>query len=226
MIIERLRAVRIFSLKHVRMIYRVGDCRPVKKICTELLVCMAVLIGCENPFATRTPEPPDDSGGNRWIPPFASELVLENLRNAIADQNVENYLRCFSDSSRTGKRFRFDPEATVANQNPGLFTSWGLSQERDYFLQLRAALPADSARSLQLDSLQTIVLGDSAIFLRTYDLIVRHRRQSIGVPGRVAGELRFWLIKDPFGEWSIYRWADFSTGQALTWSSLKAAFVR
>lgn len=191
-----------------------------------LAVLLAMLTGCENPFAVRTPEPPDDSGGNRWIPPFASEIVLENLRNAVADQNVENYLRCFSDSTRTGKRFRFDPEASVANQNPGLFNDWSLSHERDYFLQLRAALPADSARSLRLDSLQTIILGDSAIFLRAYDLIVRHRRQSIGVPAQVAGELRFWLIKDPFGEWSIYRWADFSNSPTLTWSSLKAAFVR
>lgn len=195
----------------------------------HLLLAIALaasVAGCENPFATRTPESPDNAGGNRWIPPFASELVLENLRNAIADQNVENYLRCFSDSTRTGQRFRFDPETAVANQNPGLFSGWRLTAERDYFIQLRAALPADSARSLRLDSLQTISYGDSAVFLRSYVLVVRHKRQSIGVPGRMAGELRFWLIKDQFGEWSIYRWADFSTGQAPTWSSLKAAFVR
>lgn len=182
--------------------------------------------GCENPFATRSPDFPDNAGGYHWIPPFASELVLENLRNAIADQNVENYLRCFSDSTRTGQRFRFDAETVVANQNPGLFSGWSLAEERDYFIQLRAALPADSARSLLLDSLQTISYGDSAVFLRSYVLVVRHKRQSIGVPGRMTGALRFWLVKDQFGEWSIYRWADFSTGQAPTWSSLKAAFVR
>ncbi|MDZ7268476.1 MAG: hypothetical protein ONB48_12140 [candidate division KSB1 bacterium] len=212
------------SLRHSRR-----KARPLQASRRNLLLTVALMVsvsGCKNPFVTRTPEPPDNAGGNHWLPPFASEVVLENLRNAITDQNVENYLRCFSDSTRTGQRFRFKPETAVANQNPGLFSHWGLAAERDYFVQLRAALPADSARSLLLDSLQTISYGDSALFVRSYVLVARHKRQSIGVPGRVAGELRFWLIKDQFGEWSIYRWADFSTGPAPTWSSLKAAFVR
>jgi len=184
-----------------------------------------MLLSCENPFATREPEAPKNSG-SRYIPPFAAEIVLENMRNAISDRNVENYLRCFTDSTRTGERFRYEPDAAASNQYPGVFSQWGLSQERDYFSQLRAALPTDSLRSLRLDSLQTIAFSDSAQFVRAYELNVRHKQQSAGVPGQVRGELRFWLRKDQFGEWSIYRWADFATGQAQTWSALKAAFVR
>lgn len=187
--------------------------------------CCAILFSCENPFATRAPEPPKNSG-SRYIPPFSAEIVLENMRNAISDRNVENYLRCFTDSSRTGERFRYEPDAATVNQYPGVFNQWGLAQERDYFSQLRAALPTDSLRSLRLDSLQTITFNDSAQFVRAYELNVRHKQQSAGAPGQVRGELRFWLRKDQFGEWSIYRWADFATGQAQTWSALKAAFVR
>jgi len=182
-------------------------------------------LACENPFVTRTPEPPEGTG-SRWLPPFSAEVVLENLRNAIGDRNVENYIRCFVDSSRLNRRFRFDPEITVANNNPGAFFNWNLAQERDYFSELRAALPADSVCSLQLDSLQTSSFGDSAQFIFAYDLIARHRRQSAGVPGRVKGELRFWLLKDSFGDWAILRWADFATGPTQTWSALKVAFVR
>jgi len=191
-----------------------------------VLVALCVTqLSCENPFATRAPEPPKNTG-SRYIPPFSAEIVVENLRNAISDRNVENYLRCFSDSTRTSESFRYEPDAATANLYAGVFNNWGLTQERDYFSQLRAALPTDSLRSLRLDSLQTITFNDSAQFVRAYELNVRHKQQSAGVPGQVRGELRFWLRKDQFGEWSIYRWADFATGQSQTWSALKAAFVR
>ncbi|MEK7728255.1 MAG: hypothetical protein AAB354_07550, partial [candidate division KSB1 bacterium] len=147
-----------------------------------LLVFCALLLSCENPFATRTPEKPKGTG-SRYIPPFSAEIVLENMRNAISDRNVENYLRCFTDSTRTGERFRYEPDAATGNQYPGVFNQWGLAQERDYFSQLRAALPTDSLRSLRLDSLQTITFNDSAQFARAYELNVRHKQQSTGVPG-------------------------------------------
>jgi hypothetical protein len=200
-------------------------CRNIRKIAMLGGILLAVA-ACKNPFSTREPEPPTGTG-SRWIPPFTAEIVLENLRNAIADRNVENYLRCLSDSLRSSSQFRFVPEPAVANTNPGVFVGWGIGQEERYFSQLRDALPPDSARSLRLDSLQTITFSDSAIFLSSYDLQVRHLRQNIGDPGRVRGELRFWLIKDQLsGEWSINRWADFATGPSQTWSALKAAFVR
>jgi hypothetical protein len=190
-----------------------------------LAIIFSFLCACENPFITRTPEPPAGLG-SLWIPPFSAEIVIENLRNAISDRNGENYVRCFSDSSRVSRRFQFIPEITVANNNPGAFVNWSLAQERDYFSQLRAAVPGDSICSLRLDSLQISLFGDSAQFRYAYDLTARHRRQTAGVPGRVQGELRFSLLKDSFGEWSIQRWVDFATGPAQTWSALKVAFVR
>lgn len=190
-----------------------------------LLACIFFfLLACENPFATRTPEPPAGTG-SRWIPPFSAEAAIDNLRNAIVDLNEENYVRCFSDSSRTGLRFIFVPEITVANNNPGVFENWNVAQERQYFSQLRIAT-LDSLRALRLDSLQTSVFGDSAQFFYGYDLTARHRRQGAGVPGRVSGELRFWLVKDSFGEWVIYRWADFARTPEQSWSALKAAFAQ
>ena len=80
-----------------------------------LLLCGGMVwLACKNPFATREPEPPKNSG-SRYIPPFSAEIVLENMRNAISDRNTENYLRCFSDSTRTGERFRFEPDAATSN---------------------------------------------------------------------------------------------------------------
>jgi len=189
-------------------------------------ICFACgFCGCENPFQTRAPEPPQRVQGT-FILPHSPGIVFANLRNALAELNVVNYERCFSDSMHAGRPFRFIPEAAVANTNPGLFARWGLKDERDYFARMRDPLPADSTFSLRLDSLQTVVTGDSAIFLQRYELVARHQRQTSGVPRQVSGEGRFWLSRDQFGDWSIYRWADFSSGSAFTWSTLKAAFAQ
>jgi len=193
----------------------------------RLTVIGLALIGtaCENPFQTRTPESPKRVQGT-FVLPHSPGIVFINLRQALAELNVVNYERCFADSTRAGRQFRFIPEAAVANTNPGLFSRWGVKAERDYFARMRDPLPADSVFSLRLDSLQIVVTGDSATFLQRYELIARHQRQASGVPRKVSGEGRFWLSRDQFGDWSIYRWADFSSGGAFTWSTLKAAFAQ
>lgn len=173
---------------------------------------------CENPFQTRTPEPPQRTQST-WLLPHSPGIVFINLRNALAELNAVNYKRCFSDS------FRFVPEATVANANPGKFTGWNLQREGGYLEQMLNPLPPDSAFTLRLDSLSTVDIGsESIIYLQRYELIARHRLQSIGIPRKVSGEGRFWLGKNRFEEWAIYRWEDFASGSAFTWSTLKAAF--
>jgi hypothetical protein len=179
---------------------------------------------CENPFNTRTPEPPTRVQG-AWILPHAPGIVFINLRNAIAERNVVNYERCFSDSLKTGRQFHFKPETTVDNARPGLFSNWSVREERAYFTRMLDALPGDSLRSLRLDSLKTDnITSNSVTYFQRYELIVRHQLQSSGVPGKVSGEGQFGLIKDRFGEWSIYRWEDSASGGRLTWSTLKADF--
>jgi hypothetical protein len=182
-------------------------------------------IACENPFQTRAPESPERVQGT-FVLPYSPGIVFINLRSALAELNVVNYERCFSDSTRSDRQFRFIPEATVANTNPGLFLRWGVREERDVFARMLNPLPVDSTFSLRLDSLQSVVTVDSAIFFQRYELIARHKRQASGVPRKVSGEARFWLSRDQFGDWSIYRWADFSSGSGFTWSTLKAEFSK
>jgi hypothetical protein len=185
------------------------------------LVVIGLTLGynaCENPFQTRTPEPPKRTQST-WLLPHSPGIVFINLRNALTELNTVNYKRCFSDS------FRFVPEATVANTNPGKFDGWNLQKEGSYLEQMLNPLPPDSAFTLRLDSLSTLDSGsESVIYLQRYELLARHRLQSIGIPRKVSGEGRFWLGKNRFEEWAIYRWEDFASGSAFTWSTLKAAF--
>jgi hypothetical protein len=177
---------------------------------------------CENPFATRTPEPPAVGRGT-FITPRTPEAVLANLRSAMLEQNLLNYSRSLADTTRGGA-FRFHADPAVANARPELFSNWNLDNEKRYFNQLNAVLPADSARSLIFKVVTSIPLGDSAIFVEDYELNVHHTQQSNGVPSRYAGQARFTLRQDALGEWSIHRWSDFSAGSAPTWSVLKANF--
>jgi hypothetical protein len=177
---------------------------------------------CENPFQTRTPEPPARVQSTFSLP-HAPGIVFINLRYALAERNVVNYERCFSDSLRSGRSFRFIPEKAVAATNPNVFDNWDLKEERDYFVRMVAP---DSLFSLRLDSLEAKpILKDTVVYRQRYDLIARHQRPR--APRRVAGEGLFFLRRDDFGDWSIYRWEDsFDRDSSSTWSTLKVAFAQ
>ncbi len=190
-----------------------------------LIVLTVIAGGCTNPFTLREPEPPA-TGRSTWIPPRRPELVLENLRNSILEQNLENYLRCLSDTARKARPYRFIADPLVAAENPGTFEFWSREDEREYFSQLRAILPDDSLHFLTLVPVQNTQFGDSALLVQNYTLVVRHTQQDQGVPGEVSGQARFFLGVDEFGDWAIYRWEDRATGQTPTWSVLKAIFAK
>jgi hypothetical protein len=183
---------------------------------------MLFTAGCENPFQTRTPEPPTQSRGT-FITPLTPEAVIANLRNAVAEQNLVNYSRSLADPARGGT-FRYQADPAVENSRPELFANWGLEEEKHYFGQLSAALPPDSTRVLSFTPKSLTTIGDSAVFVEDYQLRVHHTQQAGGIARNYAGQARFILRRDNLGEWAIHRWADFSTGSTPTWSALKASF--
>ncbi len=180
-------------------------------------------LSCTNPFTTREPAEPE-SDQQAWVQPGSPEIVLENLRNAILDLNVENYMRTLSDPARTGREFRFVADPSVAAENPGLFAAWSREHERSYFSLLRALTPDDSLHVLSLQQVQSSFFADSAFFVENYTLRIHHTQQDQNIPAVVQGEARFWLAVDELGEWSIYRWEDRSLGSAPPWSVLKEVY--
>lgn len=183
---------------------------------------LAMQFSCDNPFATRTPEPPTRSQGT-FVTPLTPEAVIANLRNAVTEQNLVNYTRSLADPTRGG-RFVYEADPAVIASQPELFADWVVANEQRYFNQLNAVLPTDSTRSLVFAAETATNLGDSALFVENYLLVVRHTQQVNGIPSRYAGQARFTLKRNNLGEWAIHRWADFSTGSLPTWSALKASF--
>jgi hypothetical protein len=190
----------------------------------SLFVGLAILtLSCANPFATREPEVPSRQASS-WIPPQSPEIVLINLRNALVQKNVENYLRSLVDSTRSSRRFRFEPDQSAVVANPGVFSNWDVQRERFYLQQLFSVLPEDSVRALDFTPVTSNVSADTAEFTRSYELRLHHTQQGQGIPAVLRGQATFWLSSDASGNWAIHRWADFSNGRDPSWSVLKAAF--
>ncbi|MFQ5627135.1 MAG: hypothetical protein ACE5I1_00125 [bacterium] len=194
-----------------------------KSIGTYSVLIILFASACTNPFTTREPEAPKE-GSLSFIPPRTPEVVFINLRNAILEQNLENYLRCLGDSTKLSQGFRYIADAGVASENPGVFARWTKENEKRYFSQLRALLPPDSLHILNLQVVQSTQFADSAIFVENYTLSVRHTQQEKGIPAIVSGQARYFLGVDAFGDWAIYRWEDQAVGDAPTWSVLKSIY--
>lgn len=182
-----------------------------------------LLAACTNPFSTRESETPE-AGGISFIPPRTPDVVLINLKNAILEQNLENYLRCLGDSTKLSQGYKYMADAGVASENSGIFERWDKENEKRYFSQLRALLPADSLHILNLQPVQSTIFADSALYVESYTLTVRHTQQDKDIPAVVKGQARYFMGVDTFGDWAIYRWEDQALGDSPTWSLLKAVY--
>ncbi|MBI3257940.1 MAG: hypothetical protein HYZ54_00415 [Ignavibacteriae bacterium] len=188
---------------------------------------MTILLSSCSLFSTRDPEDPT-SVRSTFIPPTSPATVIANFKSAIAEKNTENFVSCFSDTSRGGSRvYVFEPSAAVSSQFPSVFQLWNISSERQSFLAMLGKLPTDVQPILQLNNPQfTNPSPDSAVYEADYVLIAKHTVQTI--PTEVAGYMRLTIAVQTSGLWSIIRWTDSSPSQPdsinATWSLLKAKF--
>ena len=197
------------------------------KITLILLVFTALMLNsCKNPFATREAEPPTE-GRTSWQFPTDPILVLQNMKVAIKEKNVENYMKCLVDSM---KLFQFTPDQYEASNNAGVFDQWTLAHEQSYINKAFTSIPDDSTRSLNFSNIQRSEFPDSALIRANYTLEMHHiLDQKYPVMGR--GQVDFWLIRRN-GYWMISRWIDFETiidstaTRVPSWSTLKANYIK
>ncbi|MGB9773701.1 MAG: hypothetical protein ACP5JH_04440 [Bacteroidota bacterium] len=186
-----------------------------------VIIAGGILPSCEL-FQTRTPEPPTQASSS-FVPPTSPQIVLQNFRNAIKERNTDNYVRCFADSLTSAHSYQFVPTEKAAAQYYGVFTSWNLHNERQYFDNIKSHLSSTSVPNLVLSNDRFEYLSsDSAIYSATYDLFIPH--DVAGVPQTAHGNLQFTLGVDRNNMWMIYRWIDLSTGSEYTWSDFKGRF--
>lgn len=190
------------------------------------LIIFAFIFFCKNPFATREAEPPTESRTS-WQFPTDPLIVLQNMRVAIKEKNVENYMRCLVDSINL---FRFTPDQYEAANNSGIFEQWNLGNEQSYINKAFTSIPDDSTRSLIFSNIQRSEFPDSALIRADYTLELHHILEQI-YPKIGKGQVDFWFIRRN-GYWMITRWIDFETNIDTTasrvpsWSTLKANFIK
>lgn len=185
---------------------------------------VVLVLACENPFTTRKPEAPDAQNPSSFKSPTSPEIVFDNLRSAIRELNVENYIRSFVDPTRSEQPFTFVPDQGVAATNPGTFDNWSLEDERSYLVKALKDTPKDSTHILVFTQESQNVASETATFTQNYALIIKHLRAAENIPTEFRGQSKFWLQRDDTGDWAIYRWEDYTNGVDPSWSELKAAF--
>jgi len=183
---------------------------------------LIAFLSCKTPFSTREPEPPV-TGQSSWIQPTSPSYVMVNLRKAVGEKNINNYLRCLADTSLVRRTFRFIAEPSVAAANPGLFNAWSKENEQNYLNQLMVFLPKDSLSSIEFNLLSENTFQDSVILVQDYTLTVAHKQQA-ACPKKLAGQAEFRLARSTDDLWYIYRWTDYATGDQPTHSVLRAFF--
>jgi hypothetical protein len=182
-----------------------------------VLLSFVAMEGCDL-FQTREPELPTQNTST-FETPTNHDIVLRNLTFAISENNVENYMRCFVDT--TLRPYEFEPSPEEQSK----FVLWNLESERRYFQNLGASLSGTSSFSDSIYS-RNVTSGPpaSAIYFMNYLLYVPH--QDSRAPRVVRGNIELYMVEDSLHRWSIYRWVDKKTTADSTWSYLKAWFNR
>lgn len=188
-----------------------------------LLIPLALLLlGCENPFATRSAEPPSVRRGT-WEDPTFYDAVLRNLENSYNEQIIDNFTDCLSDD------FRFFPDPEDQAQYPGIFDDWGWEQEIDVTRSIFTSGTATGFIDLALvDTTMEVYFypsGDTVKAEVVYDLTVD--QEKVSAPRHMAGRAIFFIYEGTGSIWEVFRWEDSKTDfpDSCSWGELKATFA-
>lgn len=181
-----------------------------------ILLAFTVLVGC---FQTRSVEPPA-TGNSDWISPTDYEILLRNFQTAIANQNVQNYLRCFNRDS-----LRFFPAASLLQENQSIWRNWAIQDEQAYLENLFSSLEVQSGNNLVLEEIDLRDLSaDSLRYVGNYTIRMNHNDSTL--TDLFKGQIQLVIKPNTFSEWEIHKWEDIELFPDSSWSLLKLSFIR
>ena len=194
--------------------------------CFIIIIFSFFLNSCDF-FSTRNSEQPN-SGKTSFKPPTSYEIVLQNFINSITEKNVDNYIKCFSDTLQNECcKYTFYPSREAYDFYSSIFNEWDLTSERKYFSAFIASVQKETIPEIMLTQTDIDnIVADSAVLVRDYTL--SFVRNLSGKTEKYSGRLIFTIIPGRNGLWSIFRWTDMkasSDSESNTWSLLKALKV-
>ncbi|MDX1909542.1 MAG: hypothetical protein SF053_21055 [Bacteroidia bacterium] len=168
-------------------------------------------------FTIRPVEPPDTVVSD-WVSPTDYEILLGNLRTAVAQRNTQNYLRCFSRDL-----FGYQAAASLLNDNESVWNNWSLQDEQTWMDNVWARLTAPSGNTLLLEEVDLQdVTADSLKYVGNYTLRINHNDTTLTT--LFQGQMLLVMGPNIYNEWEILRWADIETHPDSSWSHLKLQF--
>ncbi len=189
-----------------------------------LLAGMCTLVAACGLFKTRDPQMPTEQSTVN-TPATSPEILLDNLKSAVEQKNVQEYEKVFSDSVNGARTFSFLPTQGAAVRYPAVFQHWTKDSEREYFRKAVAGSDAASTPLLLFVNQQPTVRyrSDSAVIETDYSLLFNHGDQTLTT--LFKGHSFFFMAPDPAsGTWYLYRWEDLETSKDSSWSEFKGHF--
>jgi hypothetical protein len=183
-------------------------------------------------FDTREPEPPQTGGGYIWQDATTIGILLDNFEGSVEALDAENYKRVFIAATDSilpeGSSFyTFLPKAGLAGSFP---PGWSVESERSYLSRLKSELISSARLNLDLKITQESQTSPYRTQITAnYTLFIPSESTDV-LPNTVTGNLVFQLqqVRTERGttEWRITSWLDNdpASGEAFTWSDLKARF--
>lgn len=184
------------------------------------LILFLITISSCDVFETRQPEEPN-TGRTDFVTPTTPENLFSNLKSALKEKVVENYLQCLSDPGISDEPFEFIPSATSLQNYPSL-SDWNREAERQYFNNLKTGTTEGSAILLELFNEFQNIQGNSATFQNDYRLIITPTDEAI--PTEYRGSVIFNILLDSRNYWVINSWEDIGIEGYPSWSDLKGRF--
>jgi len=183
-----------------------NDFIKTRILIVSLLITVAALSACWNPF---TPETQPSPGIQYHNPVDSAYKVLENLEYAYRNREIVHYLDCFRDDFE----FHLQEVDWFDYNDDGIIdTYWGLDQEEAFhILMFNNVSSIDLSLSGTQESPWTgDPTGESYKLPRTFDLkVYTDEAHSNGF--RAAGSALFICRPDTnTGEWYIWQWWDES----------------
>ena len=187
-----------------------------------LIIGVSLLLSSCSVFETREAEEPDDGSGTPFTTPVQPSQVVENLQNAVADMNVQNYER-----SITQAGFRYQPNSDSQSSDPELWASWGEEEELDYFRNMASSASGLSGHQLQLENVSSNQESETEYqYEADYAITVVHDRGNDVAPTVAQGRMILHMERGEDDLWEIVEWYDFSEGSDFTWSDFRSTFIQ
>jgi hypothetical protein len=186
----------------------------MKKKLLVFVLLSALITSCDL-FTTRSPEEPEGSSSG-VVAANTPEALFENLKSALEDGIVENYMDCFVDDSYLNMTYVFTPASGAITNNPYL-SEWNLEREESYFKTLISKLKSGTDISFSYSITQKNYNQTYYEYTISYTISF----QSSSLTGDYQGTSIFKIYTDSRSQCVIVEWQDIKKDDYDCWSDLK-----